>query len=179
VSVQPGNNDAEVRVEFCIVLRDEGWMIEREGRRYGPYDSRRDAMNEAICLANYSISYDLQPGLDTLPSHSGGIRHHMENEMHCRVYDSEALNTMGWAFDKALEDLSEGSKRRPNTERNLALSVIQFFDEGESNPLQLSRMALAIHTFSNRMLANNEGLACSLTGRIVIPSGFERWPVAF
>jgi hypothetical protein len=99
--------------------------------------------------------------------------------MHCRVYDSMAINTMGWAFDKAFEDLSEGSKRRPNVQRNLALSVIRFFDEGESNSLQLSRMALAINAFSDRKRVNNEGMACSQTSRIVIPPGFARWPVAF
>jgi hypothetical protein len=92
--------------------------------------------------------------------------------MHCRVYDSMAINTMGWAFDKAFEDLSEGTKRRPNMQRDLALSVIRFFDEGESNPLQLCRMALAINAFSDRKRANNEGV-------IVIPPCFARWPVAF
>jgi hypothetical protein len=99
--------------------------------------------------------------------------------MHYRVYDSRAINTMGWAFDKAFEDLSEGSKRRPNVRRNLALCVIRLFDEGESNPLQLSRMALAINAFSDRKQANNGGIACSRTSSVLIPSGFERWPVAF
>jgi hypothetical protein len=92
--------------------------------------------------------------------------------MHCRVYDSIAINTMGWAFDKAFEDLSEGTKRRPNMQRDLALCVIRFFNEGESNPLQLSRMALATNAFSDRKRANNEGV-------IVIPPCFARWPVAF
>jgi len=98
--------------------------------------------------------------------------------MHCRVYDSMAITTMGWAFDKAFEKLSEGTKRRPNMQRNLALAVIQFFDEGESNPLQLSRIALATNAFSDR-LANSEGMACSRTSPIRIPPGFARWPVAF
>jgi hypothetical protein len=92
--------------------------------------------------------------------------------MHYRVYDSMAINTMGWAFDKAFEKLSEGTKRRPNMQRDLALCVIRFFDEGESNPLRLSKMALAINAFSDRKQANNEGM-------IVIPPGFARWPVAF
>jgi hypothetical protein len=51
----------------------------------------------------------------------------MENEMQCRVYDSKTIETMGWAFDKAFEDLSEGSKHRPSVQRNLALSIIRFF----------------------------------------------------
>jgi hypothetical protein len=84
---------------------------------------------------------------------------------------------MGWAFDKAFEGLSEGSKQRPNMRRNLALCVIRFFDEGESNPLQLSRMALAINTFSDRKRA--KGIACSKTISVLIPSGFDGWPVAF
>jgi preprotein translocase subunit Sec61beta len=103
----------------------------------------------------------------------------MENEMQCRVYDSKAIETMGWAFDKAFEDLSEGSKRRPNVQRNLALSIIRFFDEGESNRIQLSRMALAINAFSDRKRTNSEGMACSRTRSILIPLGFEKWPVAF
>jgi hypothetical protein len=92
--------------------------------------------------------------------------------MHCRVYDSKAIDTMGWAFDKAFEGLSEGSKRRPNVRLNLALCVIRFFDEGESNPLQLSRMALAVNAFSDRKRANNSSI-------VLIPSGFERGPIAF
>jgi hypothetical protein len=90
-----------------------------------------------------------------------------------------AINTMGWAFDKAFEQLSEGSKHRPNLQRNLALSVIRFFDEGESNPLQISRMALATNAFSDRVRANNEGMACSRPTTVRIPPGFARWPVAF
>src|SRR5688572_2861204 len=97
----------------------------------------------------------------------------------CRVYDSRAIDTMGWAFDKAFEALSEGSKQRPHMRRNLALCVIRFFDEGESNPLQLSRMAVAISTFSDRKRTNNKGIACSNTISILIPPGFDGWPVAF
>jgi hypothetical protein len=90
----------------------------------------------------------------------------------CRVYDSTAIDTMGWAFDKALEDLSEGPNCQPNVRLNLALSVMRFFDEGESNPLQLYRMALAVNAFSGRKRANNSSI-------VRIPSGFERGPIAF
>jgi hypothetical protein len=99
--------------------------------------------------------------------------------MQCRVYDSKTIETMGWAFDKAFEDLSEGSKHRPSVQRNLALSIIRFFYGGEGNPLQLCRMASAINAFSYRKRTNSEGMVCSRTSRIVIPLGFEKWPVAF
>jgi hypothetical protein len=96
----------------------------------------------------------------------------MENEMHCRAYDSTAIATMACAFNKAFGELSEGSKRRPNVKQNLALCVIRFFDEGESDPLQLSRMALAINAFSDRKPTNNKGM-------IAIPPGLGKSPVAF
>jgi cytochrome P450 len=50
------------------------------------------------------------------------------------------------AFDKAFEGLSQESKRQPNVRRDLALCIIRLFDEGESRPLRLSRMALATAT---------------------------------
>jgi hypothetical protein len=85
-------------------------------------------------------------------------------ETRCRVYDPGAVNTMGWAFDKAFAGLSEESKRQPNMRRNLALCIIRLFDGGEHAPLRLSRMALALSTtiidsdgkcFSNRALARS------------------------
>lgn len=97
----------------------------------------------------------------------------------CRVYDPGAIDAMGWAFDNAFEGLSEESKRRRNMGRNLALCIIRFFDEGENNPLRLSRMALAINSFSNRKRVSNEGIACSNTISVLIPSGTDGWPVAF
>jgi len=41
----------------------------------------------------------------------------------CRVYGPEAIETMGWAFDKALESLSQESKQQPNMCRDLALCM--------------------------------------------------------
>jgi hypothetical protein len=67
-----------------------------------------------------------------------------------RVYDSAAIDIIGWARDEAFEHLSVECKKRPNTRLKLALCIAQFFDEGESNPLQLSRMAVAINMFSER-----------------------------
>jgi hypothetical protein len=80
---------------------------------------------------------------------------------------------MACAFAKAFGELSEWSRSRPNVKRNLALCIIRFFDEGESNPLQLSRMTLAINAFSDRKPPNSN------EGKIVIPPGFGRRPVAF
>jgi len=47
-------------VEYCIILRDGGWMIERQGQLYGPYSSQEEAVREAVYVANYSISHGLQ-----------------------------------------------------------------------------------------------------------------------
>jgi hypothetical protein len=49
-----------MRVEYCVVLRDSGWMIEREGQLYGPYSSQQEAVREAVYVANYSINHGLQ-----------------------------------------------------------------------------------------------------------------------
>jgi hypothetical protein len=46
-------------VEYCVILRDEGWMIERHGHLYGPYSSQQEAMHEAVYVANYSINHGL------------------------------------------------------------------------------------------------------------------------
>jgi len=94
-----------------------------------------------------------------------------------RVYGPEALNTMGWAFDKAFEGLSQESKRQPNMRRNLAVCIIRLFDEGEVNPLCLSRMALAVVTVSDRKRVSNGDIAYSTIG-VPFPSGTDGWPVA-
>jgi hypothetical protein len=65
-------------------------------------------------------------------------------ETRCRVYDLEAINTMGWAFEKAVRNLSEQSKKDPNTRRQLAACIMRLFDEGERAPLHLSLIALSI-----------------------------------
>jgi hypothetical protein len=51
---------AKMAVEYRIALRNEGWMIEREGQLYGPYGSKQEALSEAVYVANYSISHGLQ-----------------------------------------------------------------------------------------------------------------------
>jgi hypothetical protein len=47
-------------VEYCIILRDEGWMIDRQGQLYGPYSSQQEAVREAVYVANYSIHHGLE-----------------------------------------------------------------------------------------------------------------------
>lgn len=47
-------------VEYCIILRDEGWMIDRQGQLYGPYSSQQEAVREAVYVANYSINHGLE-----------------------------------------------------------------------------------------------------------------------
>jgi len=46
-------------VEYRISLRDERWMIERQGQFYGPYSSQQEALSEAVYVANYSTSHGL------------------------------------------------------------------------------------------------------------------------
>ena len=46
-------------IEYCVVRRDDGWMIERDGQFYGPYTSQHDAVREAVYVANYSINHGL------------------------------------------------------------------------------------------------------------------------
>lgn len=62
----------------------------------------------------------------------------------CRIYDSEAINILGQAFDKAVWGLSEQSRTDPNTRRRLAICIMRLFDEGERAPLHLSVIALSI-----------------------------------
>ena len=47
-------------VEYCVILRDGSWMIERQGQLYGPYSSQQEAVREAVYVANYSINHGLQ-----------------------------------------------------------------------------------------------------------------------
>ena len=64
----------------------------------------------------------------------------------CRVYDPGALSMMGRAFDQALKGLPEQSRANPHIRRQLALSIIGLFDEGETHSLRISSLALAIVT---------------------------------
>lgn len=77
----------------------------------------------------------------------------------CRVYDPDALNTMGRAFDKAVKSLSNQSKADSNFRRNLARCIIRLFDEGERAPLHLSIIALSIVAGSGRKPVSSEYIA--------------------
>ena len=46
-------------IEYCVVRRNDGWMIERDGQFYGPYTSQQEAVSEAVYVANYSINHGL------------------------------------------------------------------------------------------------------------------------
>jgi hypothetical protein len=99
----------------------------------------------------------------------------------CRVYDPDAIETMGWAFDKAFEGLSQESKRQSNMRQELALCIMRLFDEGENRPLRLCRLALAIITIitdSNRKRVSNGVITCSSTFSVPFPLGTAGWHVA-
>jgi len=65
-------------------------------------------------------------------------------EPRCRVYDPEALQIMGRAFDKAFSGLSPQSKADPNIRQSLASCILRLFDEGERSRLNLAIIALSI-----------------------------------
>jgi hypothetical protein len=48
-----------MRIEYRVTLRDEGWMIERQGQLYGPFSSQQEAVREANYVVNYSISHGM------------------------------------------------------------------------------------------------------------------------
>ena len=95
----------------------------------------------------------------------------------CRVYDPEALTTIGRAFDKAVRGLSEQSSRDPNIRRNLARCIIRLFDEGENNFLCISRLALVIVT-SLPKAREQLGSPFSTSISVLIPSDTDGRPVA-
>jgi len=64
---------AEMCIEYCIILRDEGWMIERQGQLYGPYPSQQQALREAEYVATYSINHGL-PAQVIVQTYSQGAR---------------------------------------------------------------------------------------------------------
>lgn len=62
--------------------------------------------------------------------HNRDIGQHQGDSMNyagarCRVYEPEAINTMGRAFDTALKSLSEQSKADSKFRRNLARCIIR------------------------------------------------------
>ena len=94
-----------------------------------------------------------------------------------RVYEPAALHTMGCAFDDAVEGLSIQSRQRPHMREELALCILRLFDSGETTPLRLSRMALAVVTDTNRWrVVGNRGVAGSI--RVLFSSYTDRRPVA-
>jgi hypothetical protein len=69
-------------VEYRINVREQGWMIERQGQLYGPYSSQQEAVREATYVANYSINHGLQAevivqNLDRLIAALRTIIHHL------------------------------------------------------------------------------------------------------
>ena len=97
-------------------------------------------------------------------------------EPRCRVYDPDALNTMGRAFDKAVEGLSQRSEADPNIRGNLARCIIRLFDEGERAPLDLSIIALSIIVGDRP--ASKERIAPFNRIGVLIPSDTGSQPVA-
>jgi hypothetical protein len=93
-----------------------------------------------------------------------------------RVYDRAAIDIMNRAYDIAFEQLSEGSKRRSNVQTNMALCILTYFDEGTSDPVLLSRMAIAINTFSDRRCGHRETTDDWCTIRVPITAD---GPIAF
>lgn len=92
------------------------------------------------------------------------------------VYDPAALHTLGYAFDKAFAGLPLQSRQKPQMREKLARSIFRLFDEGETKPLRLSRIALAIVTNSNRWHVSNRGTANTIS--VLFPSDTNRRPVA-
>src|SRR5688572_17123968 len=95
-------------------------------------------------------------------------------ETRSRVYEPEAMNIMGRAFEKAIRSLSEQSRKDPNIRRQLAACIMRLFDEGERAPLHLSLIALSII----RMPASKERIAPFYPISVLFPSGTDGRPVA-
>jgi hypothetical protein len=54
------NEEVSMRVDYYVIFQDGGWIIERQGQRYGPYPSSQAALSEAIYVADYSIRHGLE-----------------------------------------------------------------------------------------------------------------------
>lgn len=61
----------------------------------------------------------------------------------CRSYDPAAISNMAWAFEKALASLSLQSRQQPHIQLDLAVCIFRLFNEGETTPSRLARLALA------------------------------------
>jgi hypothetical protein len=93
-------------------------------------------------------------------------------EPRCRVYDPDALNMMGRAFDEAVKGLSPEAKADPNIHQNLARCILQLFDEGERSSLHLAIIALSI--VDGRWHVSKERIAPFYRIGALIPSGIDR-----
>jgi hypothetical protein len=93
-----------------------------------------------------------------------------------RVYDPDALDTMGRAFDRAVRVLSQQVKAEPSIHQNLAHCILRLFDEGERSPLHLAIIALSI--VDGRWHVSKERIAPFYPIGALIPSGTDRWQVA-
>jgi hypothetical protein len=81
----------------------------------------------------------------------------------CRVYDPDAISTMGRAFDKAVRGLSQQSKADSDIRQNLARCIIRLFDEGERAPINLSIIASSIVIGAGRKrVSTNASLIATL-----------------
>jgi hypothetical protein len=92
-----------------------------------------------------------------------------------RVYDPDAVEIMGRAFDKAFSGLSPQFKADPNIRPNLARCIIRLFDEGERSLLHLAIIALSI--VDGRWHVSKERIAPVDRTGALIPSGTDRRPV--
>ena len=99
-------------------------------------------------------------------------------EPRCRVYDPDALEIMGRAFDKAFSGLSPQSKADTNIRQNLARCIIRLFDEGERSPLRLSIIDLSIVVSDGRKPVSRERIAPFYPIGVLIPSDTDGQPLA-
>ena len=92
--------------------------------------------------------------------------------MGCRAYEPAAINTMSWAFEAAFSGLSLQSRGGPNVRRDLAVCVFRLFNEGETLPLRLSRLALA--NITNPPRTRHDRLKKAFAISALIPAGTIR-----
>jgi hypothetical protein len=78
------------------------------------------------------------------------------SEKYCRAYYPWALQTMGRAFDTAVDALPADYERQQEARRELALVIIRSFDEGITNPAHLCKIALNMCELTNRSISGSE-----------------------
>ena len=97
-------------------------------------------------------------------------------QRHSRLYDPDALDTMGRAFDRAVRVLSQQVKAEPSIHQNLAHCILRLFDEGERSPLHLAIIALSI--VDGRWHVRKERIAPFYPISVLFPSDTDGQPVA-